>query len=155
MVFLDRVFGWRPQALETPTLPASEGAGRDRFALPRTPAVEHAFRSIARNPSRYATLLCRVQAAPSQARGEIAVAWMREHFPAAWPEVRETYAGLRHTHALPHRLRNEEAMLALVADQWGASLSAWADHLARTSPAFRAAVEQPADRSEPAPIYIG
>lgn len=153
---VDRLFGWRRKAAETPALPEPEAvpqlpmpetpellperAGVDGFTFPRTPAVEHVFRSIARNPSRYVELLHMIHNAPAEARGEMAAAWMLEHYPEAWEEVRETHARLRPS--LPHRLQSEEVMLTLVSDQWGESLYHWANHLALTSPAYQRASER-------------
>jgi hypothetical protein len=121
-------------------------SGEEPFVFPRTPAMEHVFRSIARNPSRYVDLLEAVRAAPPQARGEIAAAWMREHAPLAWQEARQTHA--QHGHTFPPRLQSEEALLAALAGQWGAGLYALAERLSHSSPAYQKAVEQMASLRE-------
>jgi hypothetical protein len=149
---LARLFGRQPIMLPNPetTAPAGrtgsiagylpETAGEEFFIFPHTPAVEHVFRSIARNPSRYAGLLEAVRAAPPQSRGEIAAGWMRENAPLAWQEARQVHARLEHT--FPPRLQSEEELLAALADRWGDSLYVWAERLSRSSPAYQRAVMQ-------------
>ncbi len=141
-----------------PTEPGSEApptgrkAGRRRPAsrpapveiqplLRRTPASEHAFRSIYRNPSRYRDLLVALYLAGPEERGPWVATWFRDHFSAAWESARRQYQPLRESGRLPRSLDTEAEFLEVVAELWAAQLWDWADTLAQASLPFRQAVE--------------
>jgi hypothetical protein len=129
--------------------PTSQPQPADDARLYPTPAVEYAFRSIARNPSRYRQALVELYLAEPDERPGWITTWFCQAFQAAWDDVRAQHAGL---HAqLPRRLSSEESFLMAVARRWGDLLFSWTAQLYLRSDSFRHAVGQARSRVEVAP----
>ena len=136
--FLRRLFG-RGRSEESL---ASPGSGRepDSVRLHNIPSVEHTFRCIARNPSRYQQILVDLYLTEPDERWRWITTQFAPAFQSAWADVRTQHSQVQDQ--LPQQLKSEEDFMQGVARNWGDLLFGWTEQLYQRSRAFRQAVEQ-------------